>query len=203
MTSKCRTTAAAVLASLFLFSCPVMASGGGGGGTTEDDDSNAMTYITIGIVVLVGGFFLLDIMNSSDEEPVTADNTMIGIVDTGVNWDEVFSSSTSPVTVGVSVFPEGNGFSTAMEFINVLNELAGDDIAVYSDPLDLGSDSADQRAMIAHEYFGVDYLIFQVENPEILQYGIASPDSVLWTSTDQSDNSNVFVVEELLQSGIF
>lgn len=201
MMLKYRTTAAAVLASLFLFSCPVMAAGGGGD-TTDDDDSKAMTYITVGVIVLVGGFFLLDVLNSSDEETVTADTDLIEIVDTGINWDEAFTSSTSPITVGVSVFPEGNGFATAMELINVLDEMTDDNISVYNDPLDLGSGSAGQRATIAHEYFGVDYLIFQVENPEILRYGIASPDSILWTSADQSENSIVLIVEELLQSGI-
>lgn len=176
---------------------------GGGGSTSEEEDSNAMTYITVGLIVVLGGFFLIDVLSSSDEETVPVQTTMNGIVDTGINWDDVFSSATSLITVGVSVFPEGNGSITAAEFINVLNELAGGNIAVYNDPLDLGAGSANHQAMVAHEYFGVDYLIFQEENPEILQYGIASPDSVLWRSADQSENSIVLIVEELLKSGIF
>jgi hypothetical protein len=202
MTSKYRTATAAVLASLFLFSCPVMAAGGGGD-TTDDDDSKAMTYITIGVIVVVGGFFLLDVINSSDEEVVPADSAAIEIVDTRINWDDAFTSGTPFITVAVSVFPGDNGFATAMELINVLNEMTDDNIAVYNDPLDLGAGSAGQRATIAREYFGVDYLIFQVENPEILLYGIASPDSILWTSTDQSENSMVLTAEEFLRSGIF
>lgn len=202
MTSKCRTIAAAVLISLFLFSCPVMAAGGGGS-TSEDEASNSMTYITVGLIVVLGGLFLIDVLSSSDEETVPLQTTTDGIVDTGINWDDAFSSGTSLMTVGVSVFPEENGSITAAEFIHVMNELAGGNITVYNDPLDLGTGSADYQATIAHEYFGVDYLIFQVENPVILQYGIASPDSVLWKSADQSENSIVLIVEELLQSGIF
>lgn len=162
-----------------------------------------MTYITVGLIVVLGGLFLIDVLSSSDEETVPLQTTTDGIVDTGINWDEAFSSGTSLMTVGVSVFPEGNGSITSAEFIHVMNELAGGNITVYNDPLDLGTGSADHQASIAREYFGVDYLIFQVENPEILQYGIASPDSVLWKSADQSENSIVLIVEELLQSGVF
>lgn len=197
MTLKFRTAAAVVLASMFLFSCPVMAAGGGGG-TNEEDDSNAMTYITIGLVVLVGGLFVVDIITSSDEETVPVDISAVGIVDTGVNWDAL-PSNVNLITVGVSVFPGESGSNIAMEFINVLNELAGDNITVYDDPLDLGMDSADRRATIASEYFGVDYLIFQVDNPDSLQYGIASSDSVLWTSSGQSDNNILLIVEEFLR----
>jgi len=202
MISKYRTTAAVVLASVFLLSSSVMGDGGGGGETSTDADSNAMTYITIGLIVVVGGLFFLDVITSSDEETVPADTASNQIIATGINWDEAFPDEML-ITVAVSVSPRENGSEIAVQFINVLNDLAGDNIAVYDDPLDLGTDSAVRRAIMAHEFFGVDYLVFQVEDSETLQYGIASPDSVLWTSTDQPDNSILLVVEELLQSGVF
>ncbi|NOQ23500.1 MAG: hypothetical protein GQ565_12755 [Candidatus Aegiribacteria sp.] len=202
MTSKWRTTAAVVLAFVFLFSCPVMGGEGGGGGSAEDGDSNAMTYITVGLIVVLGCLFLLDVLASSDEEAVIADTVSNQIIETGVNWNEVFPDS-KLITIAVSVFPRENGSETAMHFINVLDDLAGDNISVYDDPLDLGTDSAVNRAIMAHEFFDVDYLVFQVEDSETLQYGIASPDSILWTSTNQSDNSILLVAEELLQSGVF
>ena len=202
MIFKYRTTAAAVLVSLLLLSCPVM---GAGGGDDEIDDglSNEMSYITIGLIVVVGGLFLLDVLTSSDEDTVSVDPVDDHhIIETGINWDEAFSGDRL-ITVAVSVFPGENGSATAMQFINVLNELAGDNIAVYDDPLDLGTDSAVHRASMAHEYFDVDYLVFQVENSDPIQYAIASQDSILWTSTEQSDNSIVVVADELLQSGVF
>ncbi len=210
MISKYRTTAAVVLASLFILSCPVMGDGGGGGETGVDGDSNAMTYITIGLIVVVGGLFFLDVITSSDEETVPVDTVSNLIIDTGINWDEVFSNGmpisvpdNTLITVAVSFLPGENGSESAMQFINVLNEQAGDNITVYDDPLDLGINSAVHRATMAHEFFGVDLLVFQVEDSENLRYGIASPDSVLWTSTDQPDNSILLIVEELLQSGVF
>ena len=202
MVPRYRTTAAVILASVFLLSCPLMGGEGGGGGGGEDGDSNAMTYITIGLIVVVGGLFFLDILASSDEEAVIADAAPGQIIETGINWDEAFPDEVL-ITVGVSVFPGENGSETAMQFINVLNNLAGDNITVYVDPLDLGTDSAVHRAVMAHEFFDVNYLVFQVEDSETLQYGIASPNSILWTSTDQSDNSVLVIVEEILQSGVF
>lgn len=199
---KYKTTAAAVLASMLLLSSPVMGAGGGGD-ESEDDVSNEMTYITIGLIVVLGGLFLLDVLADSDEDTVSADLVADDqIIETGVNWDEVFTDD-ALITIAVSVFPGESGSETAMQFINVLNELAGDNITVYDDPLDLGTDSAVHRATMAHEYFGVDYLIFQMEDSETVQYAIASQDSILWTSMEQSDNSILVVASELLQSGVF
>lgn len=201
MVSKHR-TAALVLISVFLLSCPLMGGEGGGSGSGEDGDSNAMTYITIGLIVVVGGLFFLDVLAGSGEEAVIADTMPDQIIETGINWDDAFPEE-ELITIAVSVFPGEDGSETSMQFINVLNDLAGDNIAVYNDPLDLGTDSAVSRALMAHEYFGVDYLIFQVEDSETLQYGIASPNSILWTSTDHSDNSMLVIAEDLLQSGVF
>jgi len=202
MESKYRTTTALVLIFVFLLSCPLMAGEGGGGETGEDGDSNAMTYITIGLVVVVGGLFFLDILAGPSGEAVIADTVPDQIIETGINWDEAFPEE-ELITLAVSVFPGEEGSGNTVLFINVLNDLAGDNIAVYNDPLDLGTDSAVQQATMAHEYFGVNYLIFQLEDSETLRYGIASPDSVLWTSADQSDNSMLLIAEEVLQSGVF
>lgn len=202
MESRFRTAAALVLIFVFLLSCPLMGGEGGGGESGEDGDSNAMTYITIGLIVVVGGLFFLDVLAGSDEEAVIADTMPDQIIDTGINWDDAFPEE-ELITVAVSVFPGENGSENTMQFINVLNDLAGDNIAVYHDPLDLGTDSAVQRATMAYGYFGVNYLIFQLEDSETLRYGIASPDSVLWTSTDQSGNSILVIAEEVLQSGVF
>ncbi len=202
MISKYRTTTALVLISVFLLSCPLMAGEGGSGETGEDGDSNAMTYITIGLIVVVGGLFFLDVLAGSDEEAVIADTMPDQIIETGINWDDAFPEE-ELITVAVSVFPGDNGSETTMQFIRMLNDLAGDNVAVYNDPLDLGTDSAVSRALMAHEYFGANYLIFQVEDSETLRYGIASPDSILWTSTYQSDNDMLVIAEEVLQSGVF
>lgn len=202
MESKYRTTTALVLIFVFLLSCPLMGGEGGGGESGEDGDSSAMTYITIGLIVVVGGLFFLDVLAGSDGEAVIAETMPDQIIETGINWDDAFPEEVL-ITVAVSVFPGEDGSETSMQFMNVLNDLAGDNIAVYNDPLDLGTDSAVSRALMAHEYFGVDYLIFQVEDSETLRYGIASPNSVLWTSTDHSDNSMLVIIEDLLQSGVF
>ena len=202
MVSKYRSAAALVLTFVFLLTCPLMAGEGGSGESSEDGDSAAMTYITIGLIVVVGGLFFLDVLAGSGEEAVIVDTVPDQIIDTGINWDETFHEEVL-ITLAVSVFPVEDGSATTMQFISVLNDLVGDNMAVYEDPMDLGAGSAVQRAGMAREYFGVNYLIFQVEDSETLRYGIASPDSVLWTSTDQSDNDMLVTAEEVLQSGVF
>ncbi len=202
MLPKYRTTAALVLISVFLISWPVMGGEGGGGESGEEGDSEAMTYITIGLIVVVGGLFFLDVLAGSGEEAVIVDTVPDQIIETGINWDDAFPDEVL-ITLAVSVLPGEDGPETTIQLINILNDLSGDNFTVYADPMDLGAGSAVQHAGMAHEYFGVNYLVFQVEDSETLKYGIASPDSVLWTSTDQSDNGILVVAEEVLQSGIF
>jgi len=202
MVSKYRSTSALILTFVFLLTCPLMGGEGGGGESSEEGDSAAMTYITIGLIVVVGGLFFLDVLAGSGEEAVIVDTVPDQIIDTGINWDEAFHEEVL-ITLAVSVFPGEDGSAITMQFINVLNDLVSDNMAVYEDPMDLGAGSAVQRAGMAREYFGVNYPIFQVEDSETLKYGIASPDSVLWTSTDQSDNSMLVIAEEVLQSGVF
>ncbi|MEN8209848.1 MAG: hypothetical protein ABFR50_11430, partial [Candidatus Fermentibacteria bacterium] len=133
MQSGYRSASALVLVFVFLLSCPLTAGEGGGGESGEDGDSSAMTYITIGLVVVVGGLFLLDVLADSDEEAVIPDTVPDQIIETGINWDEAFPEIL-PVTLGVSVFPGEGGSVTSEQFINILDELADDDIVVYTDP---------------------------------------------------------------------
>ena len=203
MKSRCRTTAASFMLFLFVLSCPLMAAEGGGG-SSDDGDSNAMTYITIGLAVIVGGLLFLDVLAGDDEEADTmeylAEET---VIDTGINWDSAFPQDTTSVNIAVSVFTGENGYADSREFITMLNILKGDRISVYSDPVDLGTGSATQRATMADNFFDADYLVFKMDQTESFQFGIASPDSVLWTSNPESDSNIVLVVKELLQSSVF
>lgn len=202
MMSRYRKTVAAVLMFLFLSVCPVMAAGPSGS-SSEDVDSNTMTYITIGIVVVVGGLLFLDVISDSgDEETVVSTEPDIQNIPTGIDWTEIFPSGTDLTSVAVSIFHGEDGLNTSLMFIEVLNDLASDEINVYADPLELGEGSAVDRARMAQEFFGVDYLIFSVDNTEILQCGIASPDSIVWTSPDQTGINIQGIVEEMLQSDV-
>ncbi|MFO8184107.1 MAG: hypothetical protein R6U39_08045, partial [Candidatus Aegiribacteria sp.] len=108
------------------------------------------------------------------------------------------------VTMAVSVFPGPDGQQRSMQLVGALTEMTDDNIQVYNDPVELGRGPEVQRAALAREFFGADYLVFQVsERDSLLQFGVASPDSILWTSSDQSNYSAVVTATELLQSGIF
>ncbi len=203
---KYRGTAAAVLAAVFLLTSSVAADSGGGGSTTTDTDSNDMTYITIGLARLVGGFLAYDAITDSGENAAEEPGgSSQGIIDTGVDWDRALSADTDGiVTMAVSVFPGPDGQQRSMQLVGALTEMTDDNIQVYNDPVELGRGPEVQRAALAREFFGADYLVFQVaEQDSLLQFGVASPDSILWTSSDQSNYSAVVTATELLQSGIF
>lgn len=204
--NRYRGTAAAVLAAVFLLTSSVAADSGGGGSTTTDTGSNDMTYITIGLALLVGGFLAYDAITDSGEEEVEEPGgPSRGIIDTGVDWDRALSADTDGiVSMAVSVFPGPEGQQRSMQLIGALTEMSNDNVRVYGDPVELGAGPEVQRAALAKEFFGADYLVFQVgEQDSVLQLGVANPDSILWTSTDQSNNSAVVTATELLRSGIF
>ena len=203
MKSGSRTAIAAFMVFLFVLSCPLIAGEGGGGGS-EEADSNAMTYITIGVAVVVAGLLFLDVITSSDEETDTIEYLVEEpVIDTGINWEAAFPQDSSLINIAVSAFSGENGYADSREFISILNVLNEDEISVYSDPVDLGTGSVIQRAAMAADFFDADYLVFQVDEPEIFRFGIASPDSILWTSNPESDSNIVLIVKELLQSGAF
>ena len=202
MKAEFRKTASALLVSLFVSTCPVMAADPGGGG--EDDSSIPMTYIVIGVAVIIGGLLFLDVLSDSGDEDTSAlSDEQAGIVQTGINWDEVVTTETELVFIAVSTFPGENGPALAREFIGILRIMVSDEISVYSDPLDLGEGSSIDRAAMANEYFGVDYLICPIDNADLLQFEAASPDSIVWTSPEQYDIDLVGIVEDMLQAGIF
>ncbi len=203
MTAGFRKTASALLVSLFMLTCPIMAADPSGGGG-DDVSSISMTYITIGIAVVIGGLLFLDVLsNSGNEDTSASSDDQAGIVRTGINWDEVVTTETVLVSLAVSTFPGENGSTLAREFIDILSTMVSDEISVYSNPLDLGEGSSIDRAGMANEYFGVDYLICRIEEVDILQFEAASPDSIVWTSPEQNNKNLVGIVEDMLQAGIF
>lgn len=194
-----------VITSVFLSALPLSADSGGGGSVTEETDSNDMTYITIGLAVLVGGYLIYDAITDSGEETVVQANGETGIIDTGVDWDQALEDETgTSISLAVSVLPGPEGRQRALQLISALREMSDDNVTVYDDPVDLGSGPEVQRAALAREFFGTDYLVYQVaESDSLTLFGVVSADSLLWTSADQSGNSMLVVATELLQSGIF
>lgn len=203
MTARFRKTVSALLAMLFMLTCPVMAAGPSGSGG-DDDSSIPMTYIVIGVAVIIGGLLFLDVLaDSGDEDASTFSGEQAGIVQTGINWDEVITTETEQVFVAVSTFPGENGPALAREFINILKIMVSDNISIYSDPMDLGEGSSIDRAAMANEYFGVDYLICRIDREDLIQVEAASPNSIVWTSPEQIDIDLVGIVEDMLQDDIF
>lgn len=201
---KYRTTAASVIAAVFLLASPLLAGSGGGTSTTEESSSNDMTYITIGLAVLVGGYLIYDAITDSGDNAHVADTGSVELIDTGVDWDHAIQNEgSSDVTVAVSVMPGPEGGQRAAQLLAAMRGMVDENVTVYDDPLDLGSGPEVQRAALAREFFGVDYLVFQVAGTDsLVRFGVASADSVLWTSTDQSGNSMLIVATELIQSGV-
>ncbi|MCK5065107.1 MAG: hypothetical protein KAQ97_07480 [Candidatus Fermentibacteraceae bacterium] len=202
MTAGFRKAASVLLVSLFTLTCPVMAADPSSGGD-DDGGSISTTYIVIGIVVVLGGLLFLDVLSDSGDDASDESDENAGIVPTGVDWDEVVTTEAALVHVAVSTFPGENGTTLSREFIHILSTMVSDEIAVYSDPLDLGAGSAINRAGMANEYFGVDYLICRIDNESVFQFEAASSDSIVWTSPEQIDINIVGIIEDMLQADIF
>ncbi len=204
MNISLKAATAASIAAVFLLAMPVMADSGGGGGSTGSSDSIDMTYVALGLALIVGGFLVYDAISDSGDDSADQDTTETGIVDTGIDWDNALSSVTGQYAIAVNLFPGPNGRERAMELIGALRELSNENVNIYRDPVDLGHGSGVERAALAREFFGSNYLIFQVPGEDsTLAYGIANPDTVLWTSSDQRGNNMVVVATQILQSGIF
>ena len=205
MYNRFRSVAALVITSVFLSALPLSADSGGGGSVTEETDSNDMTYITIALAVLVGGYLIYDAITDSGEETVVQANGETGIIDTGVDWDRALEDDTeASIALAVSVLPGPDGRQRAAQLISALREMSDGNVTVYDDPVDLGSGPEVQRAALASEFFGTDFLIYQVaEGDSLTRFGLVSADSLLWISEDQSGNSMLIVATELLQSGVF
>ncbi|OPL19495.1 MAG: hypothetical protein AVO35_10790 [Candidatus Aegiribacteria sp. MLS_C] len=196
-------TAALMAAVLLLVPAASLADSGGGGDSSQNDGTNDMTYLTIALAVLVGGYLIYDAIADAGQD-VQAHPGDTGVVDTGVDWNRVMPSGTDGVLrVAVSLLPGPDGPARTQQLIGALRELIDEDMTVYDDPVDLGSGSPVQRAALAKEFFDIDYLVFQeVMNDTLVTYGIATADSLLWTSTDQSGSSIVVVAAELVRSGV-
>ena len=184
-----------MLAAVFLITAPLAASGGGGGGTSQTEtSSNDMTYITIGLAALIGGYLIYDAFTSTEPEAAEAESSdEVEIVDTGVDWNSRFPSEDVTLTVAVSVLGGDQGRENAAQLIGYLQDFSDENVVLYEDPIELGSGSPEQKARMAAEYFGADYLVFQVQDSDsVVEYGVANSDSVLLT-LPYSAGTNIMV----------
>ncbi len=207
MNRPCR-TASVVLALILMSSSAVMAAGGGGGGEADDGGGDTMTYITIGLAAVVGGLLLLDVLSSSEEAEgsVSEDELMVQeqtSTDTGVDWSAAFPDQSEAAVLGVAVFESQDRVSSAARLMEAVSTAAPNGFPVFGDPLDLGPVSPEQGAIMASEYFGIDYLIFLSDAADdSVTIGVASPDSVLWTSRCIDSISFAVPVAQIMEAGI-
>jgi len=144
---------------VFACSLPVSAAGGGGSGT-DDGSGDTMTWVSIGLVVIVGGLLFLDVLAGPDGVPLdSSEPDAIEPLDTGVDWDSLFPAGAPVLTVGVSAIHEPDGDGIASALIGLLSSRAPDGIVVYGDPVDLGEGDVAEQAVLASAYLGVDLLV--------------------------------------------
>ncbi|MBD3277562.1 MAG: hypothetical protein GF388_04615, partial [Candidatus Aegiribacteria sp.] len=127
-----RISLAAVLAAVFLMTSPLAASEGGGGSSQTESSSNDMTYITIALAALVGGYLIYDAVTHSEPETVEAESSgEVEIVDTGVDWNSRFPSEGSTLTIAVSVLDGQQGRENAAQLIDYLKQFSDENIVLY------------------------------------------------------------------------
>jgi len=161
----------------------------------KSDGSPDMTYVALGLAVLVGGFMVYDAVTDAAREKEPASHPPM-TVDTGVDWDslEKNTSDDRPPLVGVHVFPGPGGRETAQLLLEAMKKTAHDDIIVYEDPVDFGNDPGPSYAKLVGDYLGLDYLVFGVfRDDSSVVVHVTSSDSLLWTYTLQGNNVNTEV----------
>jgi hypothetical protein len=175
--------AALLTAVVFTCSTPVMAAGGSGS-EGDDETGDAMTWISLGLVVVVGGLLFLDVLAGPDAESPESDGAGVQSLDTGIDWDSVFPSDTSTVMVGISTIRTVDGTDISPELIDLLRRAAPGGILIYPDPVDLGEGSAPVLAGLADSYLDVDLLILGgVTMGDSLLLQAATSDSVVVSAT--------------------
>ena len=203
-----RRIASIVLAMLLMISSPLFASGGGGGGESEEGGGDAMTYVTIGLAVVVGGLLILDVLSGSDEEVTPSQEERLVAeqtsTDTGIDWSAEFPDQQDGFFVAVSVLEGEDRAGSAARLMQAIASEAQEDLTVFGEPLDLGPVSPVEGARMANEYFGADYLVYLSDMPgDSLVFGVAVYDSVLWTSKWSDDIDFAVPVGLIMESGIF
>lgn len=205
MDKDLRVSFAAVLTAVFLITAPLAAAGGGGGSSQTESSSSDMTYITIGLAALVGGYLIYDAVTHSEPEAageITADE--VEIIDTGVDWNSRFPSEDLTLTVAVSVLGGSRGRENAAQLIGYLKDFSDEKLVLYEDPIELGSGSPEQKARMAAEYFGADYLVLQVQDSDsIVEYGVATSDSILLTLPYPSGTNIMLFATDIIESDVF
>jgi hypothetical protein len=171
--------AALLTAAVFLCAVPVMAAGGSGS-EGNDDSGDAMTWISLGLVVVVGGLLFLDVLAGTDGVSLEPDTAYAQSLDTGIDWDSVFPRDTSTVLIGVSTIRTGDGTDFSAELIDLLHRETPEGILIYPDPVDLGEGSAMELAGLADSYLDVDLLVLGgVTTGDSLLLQAATSDSVV------------------------
>jgi hypothetical protein len=174
---------ALLMAVVFAVSTPVMAAGGSGSGE-DGDEGDTMTWVSFGLVVVVGGLLFLDVLAGPDGtslEPDSAYIQSIEALDTGIAWDSIFPPDSADLRVGISVFRTGEGMEISRDLIDQLTLHAPDWMSVYPDAVDLGSGTATETAALAWKYLGIDLLVVGAPagGEDFLLLQAATPDSVI------------------------
>ncbi len=179
-----RTLTLAMALTLVIAGAAAAAEGGGG---TSTENGDAMTYVTIGVAVVIGGLLIWDAIADRGEEtlePTPVDDEVIsGTVDTGIDWDSTFPEDSASTTIAVALVPGDMELSVAI--MDALSAAAPEGVSVVGDVLDLGSGDPVALASMAGDFFGADLLFHGTppagEGEEGLLMVIASSQEVLWS----------------------
>jgi len=192
---------ALLTAVVFAMSSPVMAAGGSGSGE-DDGEGDTMTWVSLGLIVVVGGLLFLDVLAGPDGASLEPDSTTIQNLDTGIDWNSIFPPDTETFLIGISVFRSADGMEISRNLIDQLALQAPDGISIYPDALDLGSGTATETAALAGNYLGVDLLVvgFPAGGEDFLLLQAATPDSVILASEFQPDDQPGELATSILEA---
>lgn len=196
----CRCTGP-LIALVFILASTASAAGGGGS-ESDDGGGDTMTWISLGLVVVVGGLLVLDVLAGPDGQSVEGDEPVDVNVDTGIEWDRVFPADTSLMVIGVSSFVAEGGTELSRDLIRELTDTAPEWVEIYPDLVELGAGSLTELAGLARSYLGVDILVsgMAAGGEELLLIQAATPDSVVFSGEYPPDMQVDGLAQELLSA---
>jgi len=169
------------MALVFILASTVSAAGGGGS-ESDEGGGDTMTWISLGLVVVVGGLLVLDVLSGPAGESIEGDEPVNENVDTGIEWDQVFPADTSLIVIGVSSFVTDGGAELSRDLISRLSDLSPEWAEIYPDIGELGTGSPVEIAGLARSYLGVDLLVSGITagGEDLLMVQAATPDGVVF-----------------------
>ena len=184
----------AVLLAVCLATTQVAVAANPGGSGSDEGEGRVTAYIAVGLVLLIGGLFTLDILSDSGE--TAQDSTMEAVgdpeVSTIVDWEQVdaLADRREVPEAGIAVLrfdlAGEDGYEAANLLLDILrSEHGGLFASYYPEPLDLRGYGPSESHEVANGFYGIDRVLggFSIGDGAAVLYMTGAGGAIAWSDT--------------------